>query len=441
MTTTNRECLSCRNVYDPRVRELVRATGNPDLFPELKIPKSTLRGWLNGEFRTAVGTESVTQIEIELHSENAKLRRRIRVLQVVMGLLLVLIRVTGCRLEGERLPDGAAKGQLLSAIGKATKTLALASVLKVIGLSVSRYHAWHHRDKVCERTDRSSCPKKSPSQLTATEIEGIRQLATSDAYRHMPTSTLSRFAQRANKVYASASTWLRLIHERGWRRPRTRIHPAKPTWGIRVSKPNEIWHIDLTVIRLLNGTKLYLHGVVDNFSRRMLAWMLEEKLNPTTTCEVLGEAAKLLPEMPSPVTVLADSGVENVNDTVDKFLFGGTLKRVLAQVEIVESNSAVEVWWRGLKNHWLYLNSLDTEACVRKLIAFYVQEYNEVMPHSASYFRTPKEAYFEREEDVSSRLKIARRTAREARLTANRATTCEVCRGSPASSAAIKEAA
>jgi len=98
VTTTNRECLSCRNVYDPRVRELVRATGNPDLFPVLKIPKPTLRGWLNGEFRTAVSTESVTQIEIELYSENAKLRRRIQVLQVVMGLLLVLIRVTGCRL-------------------------------------------------------------------------------------------------------------------------------------------------------------------------------------------------------------------------------------------------------------------------------------------------------------------------------------------------------
>jgi hypothetical protein len=117
------------------------------------------------------------------------------------------------------------------------------------------------------------------------------------------------------------------------------------------------------------------------------------------------------------------------------------LKRVLAQVEIVESNSAVEVWWRGLKNHWLYLNSLDTETCVRKLIAFYVQKYNELMPHSALDFRTSDEVYFEREEDVSSRLKIARRAAREARLTANRATTGEACRGSPASSAEIKDAA
>jgi hypothetical protein len=123
-----------------------------------------------------------------------------------------------------------------------------------------------------------------------------------------------------------------------------------------------------------------------------------------------------------------------------ELLFGGALKRVLAQVEIVESNSAVEVWWRGLKNHGLYLNALDTEACVRKLIAFYVQEYNEVMPHSALDFRTPDEAYFEREEDVSSRLKIARRTAREVRLTANRATTSEACKGNPASLTAIKDA-
>jgi len=35
-----------------------------------------------------------------------------------------------------------------------------------------------------------------------------------------------------------------------------------------------------------------------------------------------------------PVTLLTDSGVENVNVTVDRFLFGGILKRVPAQVEI-----------------------------------------------------------------------------------------------------------
>ncbi|HMA96938.1 MAG TPA: hypothetical protein VKP30_29840, partial [Polyangiaceae bacterium] len=105
-------------------RELICATGNPDLFPELKIPKSTLRGWLRGEctapsalphcvravalrgilhfvdyseslrVRTELGSESVTQTEIDLYSENVRLRKRVRVLQAVMCLLLVLVRVT-----------------------------------------------------------------------------------------------------------------------------------------------------------------------------------------------------------------------------------------------------------------------------------------------------------------------------------------------------------
>ena len=142
MNTIEPDHVPRRKVYDSRVREAIRATSNANLFQDLNIPKSTLRGWLNGEFRAAVGTESVTRTEIELYSENAKLRQRVRVLKAVMCLLLVLIRVTGCRLEGERLPDGAAKGQLLEAIGKATKTLALASVLKVIGLSSCWRGSW-----------------------------------------------------------------------------------------------------------------------------------------------------------------------------------------------------------------------------------------------------------------------------------------------------------
>jgi transposase InsO family protein len=32
-----------------------------------------------------------------------------------------------------------------------------------------------------------------------------------------------------------------------------------------------MWHVDTTVIRLLDGTRASLHAVIDNFSRRILA--------------------------------------------------------------------------------------------------------------------------------------------------------------------------
>jgi transposase InsO family protein len=219
------------------------------------------------------------------------------------------------------------------------------------------------------------------------------------------------------------------------------VYPAKPKVGIRAEEPDEIWHLDVTVLRLLNGTKLYLHAAVDNFSRRVLAWRLAEKLDPSTTCQVLTEAAKNLQGNGSPVSVLTDSGVENVNHTVDEFLSGSILRRVLAQVEIVESNSLVEAWWRGLRHQWLYLNTLDTVAALRRVVGFYVQQYNEVMPHSALLGRTPDEVYFGKANDIPTKLAVARNAARATRLATNRAVMCGTCTAAEAPMSTLDKAA
>ena len=82
-----------------------------------------------------------------------------------------------------------------------------------------------------------------------------------------------------------------------------------------------------------------------------MAWKLVSRLEPTTTCQVLIEAAAQLPVMDEPATVYADSGVENVNGEVDELLGLGKLRRVLAQVEVSFSNSLVEAFWRSLKSN------------------------------------------------------------------------------------------
>ena len=201
-------------------------------------------------------------------------------------------------------------------------------------------------------------------------------------YRHMPLGTLARYAQRIGKVFASATTWARLVRERGWRRPRQRIHPPKPNVGVRASRPNQIWHIDTSVIKLIDGTKVYLQAVVDNFSRKILAWAVTERFDPSNTCQVLLAAGKHLVDAGRPL-MYADSGVENVNGEVDDTLFSACLDRILAQVEVGFSNSIVEAYWRSLKHQWLFLNSLDSVVRVRTLVEFHVNEHNTKMPHAA----------------------------------------------------------
>jgi hypothetical protein len=196
---------AARNVYDPRVRELVRATGDPDLFPELGIPRSTAAGWLRGAFKPAVGTQAVSKSEVELHARLAKLERRIQVLVAVLRLLVALVRVSDCRLNGERLPTDRAKADILRGVGAARKTLRLESAVRVQGLSLSRYHAWTRAERACDLTDRSSCPRTFPGQLTTQETATVHEMVTADEYRHVPTSMLAVLAQRLGRVCASAS--------------------------------------------------------------------------------------------------------------------------------------------------------------------------------------------------------------------------------------------
>ncbi len=212
------------------------------------------------------------------------------------------------------------------------------------------------------------------------------------------------------------------------------MHPAKPKIGIRAERPNEIWHIDTTLIRLVDGTKAYLHAVIDNYSRRILSWRIGATFETGNTVAVLLEASQNC-ETETP-TVLADGGVENVNRGVDELIESGVLRRVLAQTELCFSNSMIEAWWRALKHQWLFLNTLDSVETVEKLVRFYVTEHNERLPHSAFRGQTPDETYFGKGDDVPDDLESARKGARKERLAVNRALACAVCEPSSDSDAA-----
>jgi transposase InsO family protein len=365
--------------------------------------------------------------EPELRREVLKLRRRVRKLTALLRLALALLRTSGFSLTGERLPDGRAKMRILRAVDRAREYLPLRAVLRFLRVSPSRFHAWSRRQSACSLDDYSSCPRTSPSRLTPPEIRAIQAMVISPDYRHVPTGTLAVLAQRLGKVWASPSTWHRLVRKYGWRRPRLRIHPAKPKIGLRTTRADEMWHIDTTVIRLLDGTRAYLHAVIDNFSRRILAWRVADTFAPVNSVAVLVDASRgATPSGTTPV-VLADGGVENVNAQVDDLINTGVLRRVLAFTELEFSNSMIEAWWRTLKHQWLFLHSLDSVTTVRRLVAFYVDEHNRVLPHSAFRGQTPDEMYFGTGDTVPADLTARLAAARRTRLEANRSASCETC--------------
>jgi putative transposase len=412
--------------YDYRLRDLVQRTRDVTVATKLGVPRSTARGWLDAAPRVVVSL-GMDLTEPELRQEVLKLRRRVQKRSALLRLALAVLRTSGFRLTGERLPDGRAKTRILRAVDQAREFLPLRAVLRFLHVSPSRFHRWWRRQRACALDDRSSCPRTSPSRLTPPEVRTIKEMVTSPEYRHVPTGTLAVLAQRLGKVWASPSTWYRLVQQHGWRRPRLRVHPAKPKIGLRTTRANEMWHIDTTVIRLLDGTRAYLHAVIDNFSRRILAWRVADTFAPLNSVNVLlGASRAAAPSDTTPV-VLADAGVENVNAQVDALIQTGVLRRLLAFTELKFSNSMIEAWWRTLKHQWLFLHSLDSVATIRRLVAFYVDEHNRVLPHSAFRGQTPDEVYFGTGDAVATNLTSGAAAARRTRGEANRSASCETC--------------
>ena len=142
------------------------------------------------------------------------LRRRVAKLIAVLRLLVILLRLSDFSLASTRIPDGARKLTLMRAIERSRTVLPLRVVLRVLRLSHSRYHSWK-LEKECGFDDLPSCPRTSPHRLTPGEVETIEKMVTSDDYRHVPTGRLALLAQRLGKVFASSSSWYRLIRIHG----------------------------------------------------------------------------------------------------------------------------------------------------------------------------------------------------------------------------------
>lgn len=166
-------------------------------------------------------------------------------------------------------------------------------------------------------------------------------MVESEDYRHLSIGSIVRLASRLDKVHACSLTWYRAILSGNWVRSRKRIYPPKPRVGLRATKPNEYWHVDTTIVRLVDGSRVYLQAVLDNFSCRILDWRLSERFDAAVTAALLQEAATGTPENTVPSAVM-DSGVENLNTKVNELVSDGMIKPMLAQVDIAQSHSMIE---------------------------------------------------------------------------------------------------
>ncbi len=127
--------------------------------------------------------------------------------------------------------------------------------------------------------------------------------------------------------------------------------------------------------------------------------------------------------------VLVDSRVESVNQVVMEGLVKSKLILLtIAQIDIEQSNSMVEMFFHRMKHLYLYTIVLSNFESLVKGADFYLHESNTCIPHSALKGATPEEVITGKwTEDRITEFKEKIVAAIKLRLETNRAVHCTPC--------------
>jgi transposase InsO family protein len=381
--------------YDHRVRNASAKSQNPDLFPELNIPKSTAKSWIQRGIKPVVTSSSFDLPYDELIQDLETVKNKLAKQEVGNKLTVTVFRIFGFQIQYKRLPSSESKTLLIECVNAAAKVLGLSVCLELIGLSKSRFSAWIRRLKECNLTDKPPCPKLIPWALTHQEINTIKNLVTSPEFAHFRISGIMHDARRHELLLAGEGTWYKVVKEFNLRRPFKRPISPPNQVGIKASRPNEIWHIDVTRVKLKDGTKGYLQAILDNFSRYVLAWDVSDVVSSINTRDLLIQALSRLNEYQPNARpkLIADGGPENDNLEVEALLKSSPVTLLTAMIEVRFSNSLIERFFYRLKKQYLSFQTITTVDSLREHCQFFIDEHNHSMPLEILGGAVPYEAF------------------------------------------------
>lgn len=158
----------------------------------------------------------------------------------------------------------------------------------------------------------------------------------------------------------------------------------------RVSRPNELWHLDMTKVWTALGGWCYLHAAIDCCTRQIPAWTLDTR---TRAAEAIGcvEAAVLAHQIkPGELTLGTDNGSQFTARDFRRHISDRGITHRRGGYRDPESQAFIESWFGQLKKRLLWRSEFETIDDARAAIADYINTYHH-RPHSGLGYRTPAE--------------------------------------------------
>ncbi|MDI7208878.1 DDE-type integrase/transposase/recombinase [Leptospira santarosai] len=339
------------------------------------IPKSTRYDWKNRDLDSIIGYDSddPTFKNLDLYKKALECETLKKALKALFSVYFFYNSLTE-NIKGKRKIWNLRKKEIVSIIQKIAPNIGLKRACRFMNISTQRFYKWKN-EVFCNSSAFGICKKTHPKQLTIQEQYIISKYIKNNEFNLWPLRSI--FYKILNDGYAFFSLATFYKYAKVFNPTREVFRKIKRKIGIRTSAPLLLLHMDTTILRVQDGSKVYIHFIMDNFSRTILGWKASLEWNSKYTVSNLTEVCEKYDLFQKHIQLLCDDGSEN-QGAVDVFLKrpGLFIQKLIAQVDILFSNSMSEAVNKIMKYQFLFPKNLSSIQEVIQTLETAVPLYN-----------------------------------------------------------------
>ena len=156
-----------------------------------------------------------------------------------------------------------------------------------------------------------------------------------------------------------------------------------------ITHPNHVWSTDISYVAV-EHCFMYLHAIIDVYSRCIVGWGLYNTLDASNAIEVLVRAIQ---EHGAPEIINSDQGCQYTSKEWLETCETYGIKVSMDGGARCHDNIWIERFWRTIKREYIHLNPEDNVVALRRGIAGFIDYYNTRRSHQGIGHKIPAQVY------------------------------------------------